>query len=255
MRKQPHGGEGGPQHGTRRPPCEWQPCDNMPHVVWRARHLVPEVACVGPVGRVVSTWRGRILTPPYRPVASTQASCRVNSPLRVLTADTPSGYRIITTAATALLLVFGSVAAAQGQQGQGRVTGRVLDQTGAVLPGVTIDLVAGTTELTTSTNEEGRYDFDRVPAGAGELTFRLLNFSVLRRPVNVTLEAAMVSDSVLSLALNADVIVTGSRTFRNLVDVERPAENLVGIAAAASQGAVTAAQLEVRPLRRPGEVL
>ena len=34
-----------------------------------------------------------------------------------------------------------------------------------------------------------------------------------------------------------------------------PAENLVGIAASASQGAITAAQLEARPIMRAGEVL
>ncbi len=40
--------------------------------------------------------------------------------------------------------------------------------------------------------------------------------------------ATITADVVLTLALNADVIVTGSRTFRNIVDVENPAENLVG---------------------------
>ena len=78
---------------------------------------------------------------------------------------------------------------------------------------------------------------------------------MLRRTVSVSSGASITADVVLTLSLNADVIVTGSRTFRNVADVENPAENLVGIAAAASQGAVTAAQLEVRPLMRPGEVL
>ena len=64
-----------------------------------------------------------------------------------------------------------------------------------------------------------------------------------------------ISDTVLTLALNADVVVTGTSTFRNIADIENPSENLVGIAAAASQGAVTAAQLDGRPVMRPGEVL
>ena len=34
-----------------------------------------------------------------------------------------------------------------------------------------------------------------------------------------------------------------------------PAANLVGIASSASQGAITAAQLDARPLMRPGEML
>ncbi len=54
----------------------------------------------------------------------------------------------------------------------------------------------------------------------------------------------MTADVVLTLSLSADVIVTAAGTFRNVADVEDPAANLVGIAAAASQGAVTAAQLD-----------
>jgi hypothetical protein len=130
-----------------------------------------------------------------------------------------------------------------------------VDQTGAVLPGVAIDLVVNATELTATTDDEGQYRFERVPIGSGELTYRLLNFSVLRRTIEVTSGAAVASDVTLTLSLKADVVVTAPGTFRHLAEIENPAENLVGIAAAASQGAVTAAQLEVRPLQRPGEVL
>jgi hypothetical protein len=49
--------------------------------------------------------------------------------------------------------------------------------------------------------------------------------------------------------------VTASSTFRNVADVDNPAENLVGIAAAASQGAVTSAEIDARPVMRAGEVL
>ena len=62
-------------------------------------------------------------------------------------------------------------------------------------------------------------------------------------------------DAVLHLSLNAEVTVTGKRTFANLADVENPAENLVGVAQSASQGAITARQLDVRPIMRQGEVL
>jgi hypothetical protein len=59
----------------------------------------------------------------------------------------------------------------------------------------------------------------------------------------------------MTLAINADVLVTAPATFRNVADVAHPAENLVGIAAAASQGAITARQLDSRPILRAGEVL
>src|SRR5262249_3346602 len=62
-------------------------------------------------------------------------------------------------------------------------------------------------------------------------------------------------DVVLHLALNADVTVTGKGTFTNLADVAHPEESLVGVALAATQGAVTAPQIEARPIMRAGEVL
>ncbi len=145
-------------------------------------------------------------------------------------------------------------APARGQT-TGSVTGRVLDQTGASLPGVSIELVAGATELAAVSDEAGAYRFERVPAGPAELTFRLLNFSVLRRTASIASGRAVAVDATLTLSLSADVVVTGTSTFRNVADVENPAENLVGIASAASQGAITAEQLEGRPLMRAGEVL
>jgi hypothetical protein len=153
----------------------------------------------------------------------------------------------------ALLVVL--LASASAAYAQGGVAGSVVDQTGAVLPGVAIDLVVNSTELTTTTDSQGRYHFDGVPAGTAELTYRSINFGALRRTVNVTIGTPVAVDVVLALALNADVIVTGTATFRNIVEVENPRENLVGIAAAASQGAVTAAQFDVRPIQRPGEIL
>jgi hypothetical protein len=59
----------------------------------------------------------------------------------------------------------------------------------------------------------------------------------------------------LTLTISADVIVTAPATFRNVADVENRAENLLGIAASASQGAIAARQLDARPVMRAGEVL
>jgi hypothetical protein len=157
-----------------------------------------------------------------------------------------------TTVVIGLVLLIGRVAVAQPT---GVVSGRVIDQTGALLPGVTIDLVVGARELTTSSDAAGAFSFEEVPAGNAELTFRLLNFSVLRRTVTVSAGTGVTADAVLTLSITADVVVTGASTFRNVADVENPAENLVGIAAAASQGAITAAQLDARPIMRSGEVL
>ena len=57
------------------------------------------------------------------------------------------------------------------------------------------------------------------------------------------------------VAASADIVITAPRTFRNLAEIENPAENLVGVASAGSEGAITAAQLAVRPVNRAAEVL
>jgi hypothetical protein len=157
-------------------------------------------------------------------------------------------FRIIT-----VILTIACASVAQAQP-SATISGRIVDQTGAPLPGVTIDLVTGAAEQTAVSDGDGRYRFTGVVAGSAELTFRMINFSLLRRTVKVTGGDGTVN-AVLGLSLSADVLVTASSTFRNVADVENPAENLVGIAASSSQGAITAAQLQARPIMRPGEVL
>jgi hypothetical protein len=137
----------------------------------------------------------------------------------------------------------------------GSIVGTVVDQTGAGLPGVTIELATAVGGATTVSDATGAYQFDVVPVGPAELTFRLINFGVPRRTVTVSGGQTFAGDVTMQLSLRADIVVTGASTFRNIADIETPAENLVGIASAASQGAITAAQLEVRPVMRPGEVL
>jgi hypothetical protein len=62
-------------------------------------------------------------------------------------------------------------------------------------------------------------------------------------------------DTVLRFVLGADVTVTGERTFTNLADAPVLAEDVVGIAQSSSQGAITARQLDARPIMRSGAVL
>jgi hypothetical protein len=137
------------------------------------------------------------------------------------------------------------------------LAGRVVDQTGLPLPGVTVELRQNEPSNVTVavTDADGRYRFEGVTTGSVQVTFRLLNFAVIRRDVTVAADPQVPVDAVLPLSLTADVTVTGPRTFRNLADLENPAENVVGVAVAASQGAITAEQLEVRPVLRSGEVL
>ena len=152
-----------------------------------------------------------------------------------------------------VLFVFfvGQIALAQSERA---VIGTVFDETGAVLPGVTVELTADTREVVAVTDDTGSYRFDAVVASQAVLSFRLINFSEANRDVELT-EPEQRVDVVLMLGMTADVVVTGSRTFRNIADLENPRQNLVGIATSASVGAITAEQLASRPIMRPGEVL
>lgn len=137
------------------------------------------------------------------------------------------------------------------------VRGSVRDDTGGLLPGVSVQLRHTVSRSTVDAVSDGagRYTLAANEPGRYEIRFSLINFSHLTRSVTVAAGQSIVVDIVLPLALTAEVAVTGMRTFRNVADAENPDETLIGLADAASEGAVTARQLENRPLLRPGEVL
>jgi hypothetical protein len=137
-----------------------------------------------------------------------------------------------------------------------RVGGTVQDDSRSPLLGVSVELRGpdGIRQLAI-TDTTGAFQFDRATAGANEAVFTLINFATARRHVVMPPDGTVRVDAILHFAVNADVTVTGKRTFMNLADVEHPEENLVGIAQAASQGAILPKQLGQRPLMRQGEVL
>lgn len=139
---------------------------------------------------------------------------------------------------------------------QGSLTGRVLDSTGAPLPGVTVEATAAAGEVrTTVTGADGSYAL-AVPAGTCDVAFQLLNFAtIVRRGVAVAAGAPARIDATLYLSSSADVVVTAKRTFRNLADLDEPVNDLLGIADAATQGVVTANEIGRRPFQRAGEIL
>ena len=142
-------------------------------------------------------------------------------------------------------------------QGGATVTGRVVDQTNLPFPGVTVQLRPNMTEnpIEAVTDNDGTYRFSDVLAGPATLTFRMINFSTIRRDLVVTSGGTVTADALMVIAASADITVTAARTFRNLAELENPAENLVGVASAGSEGAITAAQLTLRPVNRAAEIL
>src|SRR5262245_13146760 len=138
------------------------------------------------------------------------------------------------------------------------VRGVVTDQTGGRLPGATVEAqtAAGRRVATTLTDSLGQYALGPLQAGSYDIVVSFPNFGTVRRSgVEVVANQTRSVDVVLSLLLTADVAVTGSRTFRNLAEVDAPGQGLIGAADAASEGIVTARQIETRPLMRTGEVL
>jgi hypothetical protein len=157
----------------------------------------------------------------------------------------------------ATLLMLMAARPASAQSGGGTIAGQVTDETGGVLPGVTVEARSANTlrPLVEVTSATGRYQFSNLGSGRYELAFRLVNFAPAARTVDVTAGKSVMLDVRMPLMLSSTVVVTGKSTFTNLADAPHPEENLVGIALAASQGAITAAQIEARPIMRAGEVL
>jgi hypothetical protein len=140
----------------------------------------------------------------------------------------------------------------------GSLAGRVADDAGAALPGVTVEVrgPALAASLVGVTDAEGGYRFDGLPPGTYAVAFRLIGFvGIPRREVEVAPGATASVNATLPLSVSADVLVTGKKTFRSLADVTEPGESLVGIANASTQGVVVAEQIALRPIARAGDVL
>ena len=113
-----------------------------------------------------------------------------------------------------LLLLSTSVAAAQAVSATtGAINGRVTDNTGAILPGVTVTLASpsmmGT--RTAITTAEGQYRFPAIPPGVYQLTYELSGFGTVRRDeIRVTLGFTATVNVELGVAtLQESVTVTG----------------------------------------------
>src|SRR5262249_36600235 len=149
-------------------------------------------------------------------------------------------------------------AAGLSAQAAGTMAGRATDESGSALPGVTVEaskasLPAG---RAATTDRSGSYSISGLAAGLYDVSFRIPNFAtVIRKGVAVSDGAVARVDAVLSLAASADVVVTAKKTFRNLADVSGAAESLIGVALAGTEGAGSGADLDRRPILRPGEVL
>src|SRR5690349_6116194 len=125
-------------------------------------------------------------------------------------------------AGLAIVLTFGlAPAAAQTGQMFGELVGKVTDDQGGVLPGVTVTLSgpAAMGTPTTTTNAQGLYRFPAVANGTYNLKFELAGFSpMVREGIVVPVRQTITVDAAMKLAsLQETGVVSGQSP---TVDIE-----------------------------------
>ena len=132
-----------------------------------------------------------------------------------------------------LLLIVAIAEPAAAQLTTGTISGTVVDQTKAALPGAEVTIRNTGTGLvrTVFGNENGRFEAPNLPIGSYEVTAALQGFATaIRRDLQLTVGRTLVIDLTLPLAtVSQEVVVTGaaplvevtSATVSNLVDARR----------------------------------
>src|SRR2546428_847070 len=113
----------------------------------------------------------------------------------------------------ALVVIFAVGALAAAQQQTGEIFGKVTDQSGGVLPGVTVTLTAPhlLQPLTAVTSETGTYQFPRLNIGTYTVKFELAGFkSVVNEGIEVNVGfSAQVNGQMGISTVQETITVTG----------------------------------------------
>jgi hypothetical protein len=143
-----------------------------------------------------------------------------------------------------LLFLVPSILLAQGIT---QLTGSVVDTSGAVIAGATVQVRSanGATQKTAKSETNGSFSIYGLSAGSYRLLVSKLGFETKEVPVTI---GATKPPAPLRIALAVGAVST-------TVEVQSRADDLVGIASSATQGTVGATELEDRPVLRSGEVL
>jgi outer membrane receptor protein involved in Fe transport len=101
-----------------------------------------------------------------------------------------------------------------------RVEGVVRDSTGAAISGAHVELRAGTKSVSRTTDANGTFVFDSLPASSGTISVRARGFAAAQQDWSAGTTASTRLDVVLSLAaVNEQVVVTAARIETRLNDV------------------------------------
>ena len=127
------------------------------------------------------------------------------------------------------------------------LSGTVVDTSGAVIAGATVQVrsAKGTVQRTTKSNTNGSFIISGLAAGNYRLVASDPGFETKEMPVTIVTTKAL-APLRISLAV---------ASLSTTIDVQGRADDLVGIAASATQGTVGQTEIQDRPILRSGEVL
>ena len=143
--------------------------------------------------------------------------------------------------ALAIVCALAAPAAAQTAS----VSGTVIDQSGAAVPGATVSLIGSSATSTTTTGNAGDFTFRNVASGSYRVTVALPGFTSTT-VADITVATANVEVQPISLqvaSLNDTVVVSASRSDTTLVD------------APATMSVVTGEQIASSPAQNYGDLL
>ncbi|NBB99819.1 MAG: TonB-dependent receptor plug domain-containing protein, partial [Bacteroidetes bacterium] len=159
--------------------------------------------------------------------------------------------------AALILLYIGLCPPPADAQAQGVVTGRVIEaESGAPLPGANV-LVEGTT-IGTSTDQDGRYELTRVPAGSQTIVASFVSFEPETATLNVRAGVPVTQNFELQSRVleGGEIIVTGIRRSQSrAIGQKRRALNVVDVLSANDIGNIPDRNVAEAVQRLPGIVL
>jgi outer membrane receptor for ferrienterochelin and colicins len=145
----------------------------------------------------------------------------------------------------ALSIALAVTVPAWAQPGGGTVSGSLVDETGAALPGANVQLIGPGANKFAVTGNDGRYTFTGVPAGTHKVTATLIGFGAETHTVEVSGTAAVeVPSTTLKITLpGEEVVVTASKSESSLVN------------APATMSVVSNETIESSPAQNYGDLL
>lgn len=144
----------------------------------------------------------------------------------------------------ALGLVLALGLPAQAQQRTGSVSGSVTDESGATLPGASVQLTGAGVNKFQITGNDGTFKFTEVPPGTHKLTVTMSGFGSGTQDVTVGADEVKANPFSLNVAVRGEeVVVTASRVESSLVN------------APATMSVVSSETIQTTPAQNYGDLL